>query len=1160
MRAPGGQTCFHKTFQPVASITIMPTSALAVRHPTITAEAVREALAAVRHPLSKHRLADSSLVRLDVVERRLSAMAVAPTLDNRAWVLFDLLDELAATRLAQLRTATDDAGAPPTTADAELAAVQADFAAGDHARECWSTLYSRFLSPIGLPMDRVATAAAVGRVTLARRLNDGLALLAAALVVRAAEGPPGAATAPGAAGIRAPAAAARQRVHVTSGSARAAPGTDVITARIVAAVRADDRPGIALADGEARALVQRPPADLTAYRAARVAAWSRPEHALDRRFVRLELVLDAGEQTGGRWRAQPDTFDALDVAIAAAGSPAVVVLGAPGSGKSTLLRRHELDVAAAGLRGETDAVPFLVSLAAFPAANARRAETALPADPAAWLSERWRARQPALPSLDALLDAGRLVLVLDGLNELPHADAAAYHAAVAAWRVFLADRIGNDRGNRAVLSCRSLDYSAPLSSADLRVPHLSLRPLDQGQRRVFLSAWLGDAKASAVEAAMDAAQRALCATPFAARLVVDAVAANGTPPRGAAELVTGLVRRALAREAERGGPLAEPGRVLHERDLRQIALDRWAGPADLPSRGALVPALERLGWHMQAGGLAAGGAQVRLARAEAVAAMADGGAGTGTGSDGAAGAARDDRAGAVVDAGLALGLLDEDPATDALCFSHQRVQEYFAARQLARGTSAGCLAAPWQTAEIAPSVAELIERLPPGEPLPALPSTGFEETARFAAAMVADADAFVRAVLDANAALAGALAAQPDVAPALSANILETVRTALAARRVDPAADIRARIDAALALAPLGDPDLAAVDGPEGRCLVAPLVLLPGGDYPIGRAEPFEALGRTWTARYPPRTVRLAPFALARRPVTNAEWACFMAAGGYDTARWWPSPAAAAWRRGEGTTAGIHASVRAWTARYRAEPDLLAATHASGSYDDANLERWQRRIAMTPSALARHLEESYPSVRHTTPRHWDDPRFNHPALPVVGVTWYEAAAYASWLAAATGRPYRLPTDAELEAAARGRQGREWPWGGVWDAARVNSVTLRTFGPTPPGVLVEGRSPEGLDDLSGNVEEWTTTEADGELVVRGGSWRDNETRVNPAYGASYAPDLCPDSVGVRLACDPGGAGEEAQGSLGGPAWYHWRSEVIPSTNRLPRSHPTHRAAS
>ncbi len=98
-----------------------------------------------------------------------------------------------------------------------------------------------------------------------------------------------------------------------------------------------------------------------------------------------------------------------------------------------------------------------------------------------WLTARWAERYPLLPPLDTFLQAGCALLLLDALNEMPHSSAAEYHEQVGLWRAFIA----GDRTTRAtghVFSCRSLDYSASLSSKDLRVPQLEVER-DGGRRR-----------------------------------------------------------------------------------------------------------------------------------------------------------------------------------------------------------------------------------------------------------------------------------------------------------------------------------------------------------------------------------------------------------------------------------------------------------------------------------------------------------------------------------------------------------------------------------------------------------------------------------------------------------------------------------------------------
>ena len=99
-------------------------------------------------------------------------------------------------------------------------------------------------------------------------------------------------------------------------------------------------------------------------------------------------------------------------------------------------------------------------------------------------------------------------------------------------------------------------------------------------------------------------------------------------------------------------------------------------------------------------------------------------------------------------------------------------------------------------------------------------------------------------------------------------------------------------------------------------------------------------------------------------------------------------------------------------------------------------------------------------------------KLDHPAA---GMTWDEAVAYCRWLSEQTGRPYRLPNEAEWEKAARGADGRRYPWGDSADAERCNvlesgngmTTAVRVYSPI-------GHSIYGCADMVGNVWEWTST--------------------------------------------------------------------------------------
>jgi formylglycine-generating enzyme required for sulfatase activity len=103
------------------------------------------------------------------------------------------------------------------------------------------------------------------------------------------------------------------------------------------------------------------------------------------------------------------------------------------------------------------------------------------------------------------------------------------------------------------------------------------------------------------------------------------------------------------------------------------------------------------------------------------------------------------------------------------------------------------------------------------------------------------------------------------------------------------------------------------------------------------------------------------------------------------------------------------------------------------------------------------------------------------------VSHADALAYAAWLLRTTGRKWRLPSEAEWEKAARGTEGRRFPWGDAFEKFRLNSHDAGPFDTTPVGFFPAGRSPFGLLDAAGQVFEWTVTGvAPARFIVKGGS--------------------------------------------------------------------------
>lgn len=150
---------------------------------------------------------------------------------------------------------------------------------------------------------------------------------------------------------------------------------------------------------------------------------------------------------------------------------------------------------------------------------------------------------------------------------------------------------------------------------------------------------------------------------------------------------------------------------------------------------------------------------------------------------------------------------------------------------------------------------------------------------------------------------------------------------------------------------------------------------------------------------------------------------------------------------------------------------------------------------------------------------------------MVGITWFEACAYCAWLSAVSGENYRLPTEAEWEAAARGPKGLRYPWGQDWEPEKANTIEGRVLKPSPVGAYAAaGESRFKAEDQAGNVWEWTSSlylpypyrrensekpEVEGEQVVRGGSWIDNPRLARCACRSGFIPDYLGYFIGFRV---------------------------------------------
>jgi formylglycine-generating enzyme required for sulfatase activity len=163
------------------------------------------------------------------------------------------------------------------------------------------------------------------------------------------------------------------------------------------------------------------------------------------------------------------------------------------------------------------------------------------------------------------------------------------------------------------------------------------------------------------------------------------------------------------------------------------------------------------------------------------------------------------------------------------------------------------------------------------------------------------------------------------------------------------------------------------------------------------------------------------------------------------------------------------------------------------------------------------------------PDQWDS-QIPFPSRPVVGVSWFEAAAYCRW----KGAGVQLLTEAQWERAARGVNARKFPWGDTPpENDRLNYAGSGIGRPTPVGFFPLGATPEGAHDLAGNVFEWcedgftddpcrewpSTGGLDpadvGVRVVRGGSFRNVAYIVRSSFRGRYRPDYRSSFLGFRV---------------------------------------------
>jgi formylglycine-generating enzyme required for sulfatase activity len=208
--------------------------------------------------------------------------------------------------------------------------------------------------------------------------------------------------------------------------------------------------------------------------------------------------------------------------------------------------------------------------------------------------------------------------------------------------------------------------------------------------------------------------------------------------------------------------------------------------------------------------------------------------------------------------------------------------------------------------------------------------------------------------------------------------------------------------------------------------------------------------------------------------------------------------------------------------------------HGDGKFHEVPTHRvsveafWLDRTEVTNVQFARFAQTT--GHRPEGWLQWQDEAPGKDTHPVVNVPWRDAFAYCGW----AGK--RMPTEAEWEYAARGTDGRKYPWGNTWEDSRARFSGNRGSEETAPvGSYPTGASPFGVLDMAGNVWEWTSSlewrypysardgredpSLSGVRVLRGGGWISSawNLRTSDRYGVN--PQMRNGVIGFRCAQTP-----------------------------------------
>jgi len=259
-------------------------------------------------------------------------------------------------------------------------------------------------------------------------------------------------------------------------------------------------------------------------------------------------------------------------------------------------------------------------------------------------------------------------------------------------------------------------------------------------------------------------------------------------------------------------------------------------------------------------------------------------------------------------------------------------------------------------------------------------------------------------------------------------------------------------------------------------------------------------------------------------PVTNAEFSLFLEDSGYTNKIYWEVGINHGWFNYNKV---FDVMIDFWydiRRRFGLSPNSFINFCRNELIDIEKCACLAWFLSMSDDEIRIMFSDLYNQEKYKKPLLWDNPNYNNPAQPVVGVSYYETLAYCAWLSSKTGKNYRLPKDSEWEMMAKAST-RKYIWGNNYTSEVCNTLESNLKTILPVGLLEKNKSADGVYDINGNIFEWTNSiyRRDEEplniqYVVKGGSWIQNKERAMSKY-IGRAKAWCRNSdIGFRVCLD------------------------------------------